>query len=501
MQLDPLYAAYAALRRQDLRGACALAGSVLRREPADQFALALRLQCVVEDSWFDEAEFEQGALDALLDQTHLGEAAPDLGLATSFRPGGDARLCSGYVRALTAAVGRPASRTASRLGSSRLQTARLQSASVRAKTRGNAQSRMGTASLAGAGGALDPQRLPEHYGGRPLFRRLLPNYCLRLQPSALAGEEDVTPNPALALQYLRVYQQECGSDWFFNDRAARAYYLLRNYPEALRHLQAAARAQPREDTALKLLNCEVCLAQGEDGARVARIVARYRDAYQSSLRFALQAARVCALLGREEDALDAHLQALKVSRVSEEAVAGAAALLQTGAGRGVDPLRAQTAAIQLARRLLCMRPWDPCVWNNVGVALMRQGRLGEAFHHLLTAARRCQGETPFACERLDAIRSDVYLNLGTLWAETGDLQAAQDALELSLHYNAQNAEACCGLGVLALRAGRVGKAIAAFRRGLEAAPENAVLRRNMLAVQRVRGELEGDAEGAAALGL
>ena len=55
--------------------------------------------------------------------------------------------------------------------------------------------------------------------------------------------------------------------------------------------------------------------------------------------------------------------------------------------------------------------------------------------------------------------------------------------------------------MLALRAGRVGKAIAAFRRGLEAAPENAVLRRNMLAVQRVRGELEGDAEGAAALGL
>lgn len=356
---------------------------------------------------------------------------------------------------------------------------------------------MGTASLAGTAGPLG---FPEHYGGRPLFRRLLPNYCLRLQPSALAGEEDATPNPALALQYLRAYQQECGSDWFFNDRAALAYYLLRNYPEALRHLQAAARAQPREDTALKLLNCEVCLAQGEDAARVVRAVARHRDAHQASLRFALQAARVCALLGRQEEALDAHLQALRVSRASEEAVAGAAALLQTGAGRGADPLRAQLAALQLSRRLLCTRPWDPCVWNNVGVALMLLDRCGKAFRHLLTAARRCQGKTPFARERLDGIRSDVYLNLGTLWAQTGDLQAAQDALELSLHFNAQNAEACCGLGVLALRAGRMGKAIAAFRRGLEAAPDNAVLLRNMRVVQRVRGELEGDAEGAA-LGL
>lgn len=67
MQLDPLYAAYAALRRHDARGACALADAVLREDPADQLAGALRLQCVVEDSWFDEAEFEQGALDALLD--------------------------------------------------------------------------------------------------------------------------------------------------------------------------------------------------------------------------------------------------------------------------------------------------------------------------------------------------------------------------------------------------------------------------------------------------
>ena len=492
MQLDPLYAAYAALRRHDLGEAHALATEVLRRDPADQLALALRLQCAVEDSWFDEAEFEQGALDALLDQTHLGDAAPDLGLATSCRPGGE-RLCSGYVRALTAAVGRPASRTSSRLGSARLQTARLQSASARAKTRG-AQSRAGTAlPLDGAAG------IPEHYGGKPLFRRLLPNYCLRLRPSKLV-EDDATPDPALALRYLRVYQEECGSDWFFNDRAARAYYLLRNYPEALRHLQAAARAQPREDTALKLLNCEVCLAQGEDRARVARTVARYRAAYQSSLRFALQAARVCALLDRPADALDAYLQALRISRGSEEAVAGAAALLQAGVGR-TDPLRAQTAALQLARRLLCMRPWDPCAWNNVGVALMRQERFGEAFRCLLEAARRCRGQTSFSRERLAGIRSDVYLNLGTLWAETGDLGAAQDAFELSLHFNAQNAEACCGLGVLALRAGRPAKAAAAFRRGLEAAPDNAVLRRNLLAVQRVRGELEGDPEGATALGL
>ena len=67
MQLDPLYAAYAALRRHDLGEAHALATAALRRDPADQLALALRLQCAVEDSWFDEAEFEQGALDALLD--------------------------------------------------------------------------------------------------------------------------------------------------------------------------------------------------------------------------------------------------------------------------------------------------------------------------------------------------------------------------------------------------------------------------------------------------
>ena len=85
----------------------------------------MKTQAIIEDSYFDETEFEQNALDSIIDQSNLQQAniTLDLHLPTSFRP--QSRLQSGYVRPLTAAIGRPQTRTSSRLGSSRLQTARL----------------------------------------------------------------------------------------------------------------------------------------------------------------------------------------------------------------------------------------------------------------------------------------------------------------------------------------------------------------------------------------
>ncbi|CAL6017344.1 Tetratricopeptide_repeat-containing protein [Hexamita inflata] len=477
--MDPIYLAYMSLRRYDYKTVANQCSSLLKARPDDQYALLMRMQAVIEDSAFDETEFEQSALDKVIDQTNLDHAySLELSLPTSFRP--QSRLTSGYVRPLTAAMGRPGTRTSSRLGSSRLQTARLGSAQ-----KSTHLSRMGTASVKNTSQSLQ-QGLPEDYGEKPIFRRLLPNYYLRLQPSELTEQADITPNPRLALQYLKYYQQEAGSDWFFNDRAARALYLLKNYEEAERHLNAAIRDVPREETTLKQINCLACRGNVNEALNMLKEAS---SMYSSSSQFHLQAARLNEILQNGEKALQNYAEVLKMQTGCEEALAGAASLINAG-----YQAQDKNESLSMYRKLLLTRNQDPSVWNNIGVCLMQDELYGDAFQHFLTALNKCASQKQFVQQRIMSIKSSIIYNMGTLFAKISDLQAAQDCFELATLIDGNNSEAVNNMGVLSYQVEQETKALQLFKRA-EEINGNETAKKNKEIIMKNRGNYEGIGTG------
>ncbi|KAH0571205.1 Tetratricopeptide repeat-containing protein [Spironucleus salmonicida] len=483
--MDPIQLAYMALRRYDYAAAIDIAEQLLKINHADQFALLIKTQAQTELSYFDETEFEENSLADF--QEALGQNLNIPGtLPTSFRP--SSRLNSGFVRPLTAAMGRPASKSASRLGSSRIATGALQSG-----RRTGHMTRMGTATV---NNFQYSDKIPESYGGKPVFGRVFVNYLLRLQP---LNDSDVTPNPAKALAFLQHYGEARGSDWFYCDRAARAYYLLGNYEEAERHLRAALRFLNREDSILKLSQALACRKQFAN----AKVILKEAELqFQTSPHVPLAAARLAEITQDGTQALNYYSQALQIDPGSLEALSGAAALISSGWQRQ-NSFLCEKDAIQLYKRLLLIRSNDASIWNNLGVCQLKDDLLGNAFISFLTALQKTgsfpskigfqssvpTSTLPLQSDRIRRLRSEIFLNIGICFLKTSDFLAAQEAFECSLISDQTNSDSLTNLGVLAYKNGSQSRAIQLFTQAISV-DQNEQAKKNRSVLMLEEGNVE-----------
>ena len=154
--------------------------------------------------------------------------------------------------------------------------------------------------------------------------------------------------------------------------------------------------------------------------------------------------------------------------------------------------RVQEAVIQL-RAALKIDPAHSKAHNNLGKALMELGRTAEAIDHFhksiklnpfnakthnnLAVALHTQGRWDDAIRQLQAALSikpgyaDAYSNLGAVYRQKGEIKKAANSYLRAIQVNPRLPQAYHNLGLLLLQEGQLDPAIDYFRQALEKDPE------------------------------
>ena len=119
------------------------------------------------------------------------------------------------------------------------------------------------------------------------------------------------------------------------------------------------------------------------------------------------------------------------------------------------------------RKVLEMAREDPKVHNNLGVALVRDGKLDEAIVHFRKAVD------------FNARFAQAYFNLGCALEQKQQREEAMGAWSRAMDLNPDFAEARCRIGEELLRKGRIEEAIAHFRHALATDPRYSQARNNL----------------------
>jgi Flp pilus assembly protein TadD len=125
------------------------------------------------------------------------------------------------------------------------------------------------------------------------------------------------------------------------------------------------------------------------------------------------------------------------------------------------------SAVTVFRHAARVEPANALVLNNLGAALTRAGKAGEAAGPL----RRALAIRPGYPE--------AAFNLGAALAETGDVEGAVSWYDRALALHPRFAEAYNNKGVLLARSGRAGEAATMFRKALAIRPDYEEARRNL----------------------
>ncbi len=138
-------------------------------------------------------------------------------------------------------------------------------------------------------------------------------------------------------------------------------------------------------------------------------------------------------------------------------------------------------AIELYQSYLNRKPRDAHALNNLGVALSKLGRYGEAEKRFRDAVG-AKSNYP-----------DAHSNLGALLRGRGQLKASESSLRRALKLNANHIDARVGLGLTLLSLGRPADAKPHLERVLRAAPTNTAALLGMGQIASSEGRFE-DAE-------
>jgi tetratricopeptide (TPR) repeat protein len=105
--------------------------------------------------------------------------------------------------------------------------------------------------------------------------------------------------------------------------------------------------------------------------------------------------------------------------------------------------------------------------NNLGVTLMRSGRLAEALEHYQKALQINPGD------------ADAHINLGNALLQKGNVDEAMAHYQEALEIKPDSAEACYDLGNVLLQKGKVDEAITHYQKALQIKPDYADAQNNL----------------------
>jgi tetratricopeptide (TPR) repeat protein len=144
--------------------------------------------------------------------------------------------------------------------------------------------------------------------------------------------------------------------------------------------------------------------------------------------------------------------------------------------------RIWTDEITLYRDCVEKSPAKARPYNNLGAALIHQGRLQEAIEHLQAALK------------IEPDYADAHYNLGSAFARLGDLEKGIYHFNETLRLEPKNLKALNNLGVALVLQGRVNEAIKHLEAALKIKPSDADLHNNLGFALMDQGELDAAVE-------
>jgi tetratricopeptide (TPR) repeat protein len=144
--------------------------------------------------------------------------------------------------------------------------------------------------------------------------------------------------------------------------------------------------------------------------------------------------------------------------------------------------RIWTDEITLYRDCVEKSPAKARPYNNLGAALIHQGRLQEAIEYLQAALK------------IEPDYADAHYNLGSAFARLGDLEKGIYHFNETLRLDPKNLKALNNLGVALVLQGRVNEGIKHLEAALKIKPSDADLHNNLGFALMDQGELDAAVE-------
>lgn len=316
----------------------------------------------------------------------------------------------------------------------------------------------------------------ERWDGKAL-RDLLADENVLSQPPATVRLLSITlyatRQPECAIDMLQQAQQRYPNDFWINHQLG--LYLLRTKP-------------PRAAEALGFLRAAVALRPGSPGARL-------------NLGKALLAFKM------PDEALVAFEEASRLKPNYATAWKNIGAAL-------CDPKRDFEGSISATRKALSLRPDDPELHYNLGLALFRQGKMKEAEDALRESLRQkpdfvlprrtlgvilCDFRRDYdgAIEvfqealRIDANDAATHYNLGTAYAGKGKYDRAETEFREALRLDGDYAGAHSSLGAVYIHLNKWTEAEAEIREALRLDPKQPVAHQNLGVILDSRQDFDG----------
>jgi tetratricopeptide repeat protein 8 len=446
-----MWHALSKMRKGKYEECIAMCNVKLDENPNDQAFWALKCRAVVQQSWVDDVELDEGVdiAESLLDD-HAVASLPRPGTSMN-APRAASKTPSQSLRPVTNG-GRPLSGFA-RPGSSSSEPAsgdlrdalqsssrRLGTAAARPMTNLGREVRLGTASLAhsATGSLVDVARLNiKKYASRTGIAMQLVDYLLYVERN---------PRKALELCAEATKGQDF-KDWWCKARLAKCYSKLGLLRDAERQYKSSLKDQPIIDTYLELAIVYVRLDLPNTALD---ILHQGMEKFSLEPRLLVAVARIHESLNNMDESVSHYKRVLALDASNVEALAciGAHHFYSD------QPEMAQ----RFYRRLLQMGINSSPLFNNMGLCCFYSSQYDMAlscFERALSLAS-------------DEEMADIWYNVGHMGVALGDLGLAYQAFKVSVSIDPAHSEALNNIAVLETRRKKNGSARNFYALAIEA---------------------------------
>ncbi|CAD6196436.1 unnamed protein product [Caenorhabditis auriculariae] len=424
-----------------------ICSQLLRQNPLDQAAWALKLSCLTETTFVDELENEDvGIAETFLEQNVI---APNARPGTSFqRPMTSSKGVNPILRPTTTA-GRPLSgvvrpQTSFKSGSmdQAVRTARTAKTGRAVSSSSARNVRLGTASMASGfdGQFVNLARLNiDKYAADPQVNRQLFEYVFY-------HENDIKVAHQIAGTATKAANFK---DWYWKNQLSKCYLRLGMLADAEKQLLSSLNHHKLVESYAFLAKIYNRMDQPMAALKIYNEGVSY---FEHDVTLLTGMARTRELLGEYELSVGIYKRVLNVQANNIEAIACVATTYFYD--------NKPEVALRYYRRILQMGAASSELFMNIGLCCLAC----QQFDFALSSVTRAQATMT------DDVAADVWYNTGDVMLGIGDTKFAARCFRMALAANADYGEAMVNLGILKHREGKIGEARSLYQAAVAKAP-------------------------------
>ncbi|XGW06040.1 hypothetical protein V3C99_016406 [Haemonchus contortus] len=445
---DGLFKALRLYRNNQIQACEEECTKLLRKNPLDQAAWALKLSCLTDPVYVDELDNDElGIAETFLDQNVI---APNARPGTSFqRPSTTAKGMNPILRP-TSTAGRPLSGVVRPITSLRpgtmeqaVRTSRTARTARAVSSSSARQLRLGTASMASdpEGPFVNLSRLNvDKYAADPLVNRQLFEYVFYHE-----GDMKIAHQIASVATKAANYE-----DWYWKNQLGKCYMRLGLHQEAEKQFLSSLKNHRLPET-------HAYLAKVYNRLDQPLVANKYYEQglmlYQDDVTLLTGLARNRELLGELGESNECYKRILSVQANNIEAIA----CIATNCFYDDKP----EIALRYYRRIMQMGVNSAELMMNIGLCCFAC----QQFDFALSSMQRAHSTAT------EEVAGEIWYNTGHIMLAIGDRRQASRCFRLALASDSEHGEAMVNLGILRQMEGKLDQARSLYHSAIAKSPQ------------------------------